>query len=112
MPIWGRRVCLWDLKYWAKLKLRHNLDVMHIEKNICENLIGTIMNLEGKTKDTLNARIDLKDLNIKEELQLRKEGDSYVMPRARYTSGCILSIFTRVKVSRWVCFQHLKMHKC
>lgn len=85
MPIWGRRVCLWDLKYWAKLKLRHNLDVMHIEKNICENLIGTIMNLEGKRKDTLNARIDLKDLNIKEELQLRKEGDSYVMPRARYT---------------------------
>ena len=85
VPIWGRRVCLWDLKYWAKLKLRHNLDVMHIEKNICENLIGTILNLEGKTKDTLNARIDLKDLNIKEELQLRKEGDSYVMPRARYT---------------------------
>ena len=85
VPIWGRRVCLWDLKYWAKLKLRDNLDVMHIEKNICENLIGTILNLEGKTKDTLNARIDLKDLNIKEELQLRKEGDSYVMPRARYT---------------------------
>ena len=85
VPICARRVCLWDLKYWAKLKLRHNLDVMHIEKNICENLIGTILNLEGKTKDTLNARIDLKDLNIKEELQLRKEGDSYVMPRARYT---------------------------
>ena len=83
VPIWGRRVCLWDLKYWAKLKLRHNLDVMHIEKNICENLIWTILNLEGKTKDTLNARIDLKDLNIKEELQFRNEGDAYVMPRAR-----------------------------
>uniref|UniRef100_A0A8R7TCC6 DUF4218 domain-containing protein n=1 Tax=Triticum urartu TaxID=4572 RepID=A0A8R7TCC6_TRIUA len=58
---------------------------MHIEKNIFENLIGTILNLEGKTKDTLNARIDLQDLNIKEELKLRKEGNSYVMPRARYT---------------------------
>ena len=33
-----------------KLKLRHNLDVMHIDKNICDNLVGTILNIEGKTK--------------------------------------------------------------
>jgi hypothetical protein len=32
VPIWGRRVCLWDLPYWSSLKLRYNLDVMHIEK--------------------------------------------------------------------------------
>ena len=32
VPIWGRKVCLWDLPYWPSLKLRHNLDVMHIEK--------------------------------------------------------------------------------
>jgi hypothetical protein len=32
VPIWGRRICLWDLPYWPSLKLRHNLDVMHIEK--------------------------------------------------------------------------------
>ncbi|XP_045083551.2 uncharacterized protein [Aegilops tauschii subsp. strangulata] len=83
VPIWSRRVCLWDLDYWDKLKLRHNLDVMHIEKNICENLIGTILNMEGKTKDTLNARLDLQDLNIKEELHLRKDGNSYEMPQAR-----------------------------
>ena len=76
---------MWDLDYWDKLKLRHNIDVMHIEKNICENLIGTILNMEGKTKDTLNARLDLQDLNIKEELHLRKDGNSYEMPRARYT---------------------------
>ena len=31
---WDRRSCLWDLPYWADMKLRHNLDVMHIEKNI------------------------------------------------------------------------------
>ncbi|WVZ76713.1 hypothetical protein U9M48_024665 [Paspalum notatum var. saurae] len=31
---WKRRSCLWDLPYWGTLKLRHNLDVMHIEKNI------------------------------------------------------------------------------
>ena len=67
------------------MKLRHNLDVMHIEKNICENLIGTILNIIGKTKDTVKARLDLKDLGIKEELQLTEDGDSCEMPNARYT---------------------------
>ncbi|KAA3450247.1 transposase family TNP2 [Gossypium australe] len=83
--IWSRRVFLWDLEYWKNLKLRHNLDVMHIEKNICENLISTILNIIGKTKDTMNARLDLSDLGIKEELQFKDDGDSSEMPHARYT---------------------------
>jgi len=83
--IWQRMVSLWKLPYWKKLKLRHNLDVMHIEKNIYENLIGTILNIIGKTKDTVKARLDLKDLGIKEELQLTEDGDSCEMPNARFT---------------------------
>ena len=68
VKIWSRRVCLWDLEYWKNLKVRHNLDVMHIEKNICESLVGTILDIHGKTKDTVNARLDLSDLGIKEKL--------------------------------------------
>jgi hypothetical protein len=83
--IWSRRGGLWKLPYWPTLKLRHNLDVMHIEKNICEYLIGTILNIPGKTKDTTKARLDLEDLGIKEELQFREDGDSCEMPNARYT---------------------------
>jgi hypothetical protein len=83
--IWSRRGGLWKLPYWSKLKLRHNLDVMHVEKNICEYLIGTILNIVGKTKDTTKARLDLKDLGIKKELQFREDGDSWEMPNARYT---------------------------
>jgi hypothetical protein len=56
---WDRRAILWDLPYWADLKLRHNLDVMHIEKNICDNLLGTFMNIDRKSKDTVNSRLDL-----------------------------------------------------
>ena len=78
-------VSLWKLTYWKFLKLRHNLDVMHIEKNICEALIGTILNILGKTKDTAKARLDLKDLGIKKELQFRDDGESCEMPHARYT---------------------------
>ncbi|KAK2644366.1 hypothetical protein Ddye_019561 [Dipteronia dyeriana] len=33
-----------------ELCLRHNLDVMHIEKKICESLVGTLLNINEKTK--------------------------------------------------------------
>ena len=41
---------------------------MHIEKNVCDNLIGTILNLDGKTKDNMKARLDLKEMGIRHEL--------------------------------------------
>jgi hypothetical protein len=53
VKIWSRMVSLWKLPYWHKLKVRHNLDVMHIEKNICESLMATILNIPGKTKTQL-----------------------------------------------------------
>ena len=58
---WRRKSILWELEYWPKLKLRHTLDVMHIEKNICDALVGTILNIEGKSKDNEKARLDLQD---------------------------------------------------
>ncbi|XP_071683434.1 uncharacterized protein [Lolium perenne] len=83
---WSRRSCLWDLTYWEDLKLRHNLDVMHIEKNICDNLIGTFMNIQGKTKDTVNSRLDLEDMGIRGDLHLQPvSADSSEMPHAWYT---------------------------
>jgi hypothetical protein len=42
---------------------------MHIEKNVCDNLIGTLLDIDGKTKDGFNARYDLKDIGIREDLQ-------------------------------------------
>jgi len=38
--------------------------VMHIEKNICDALLGIILHLEGKNKDTVNVRLDLQDMGI------------------------------------------------
>ena len=29
---WKKKNIFWDLPYWASLRVRHNLDVMHIEK--------------------------------------------------------------------------------
>ncbi|KAG8061269.1 hypothetical protein GUJ93_ZPchr0003g17402 [Zizania palustris] len=85
VKIWSRKVSFWKLPYWHILKGRHNLDVMHIDKNICESQISTILNIPEKTKDTIKARLDLKDLGMKKELQFRDDGDSCQMPHARYT---------------------------
>jgi hypothetical protein len=35
---WKKKSIFFELPYWSSLKLRHNFDVMHIEKNICESI--------------------------------------------------------------------------
>ncbi|XP_028077760.1 uncharacterized protein LOC114279671 [Camellia sinensis] len=83
---WTKRSIMFELPYWKTLKLRHNLDVMHIEKNICDNLMGTLLNVDGKNKDTEKARIDLANLKIRKELHLQRRGDgSFVKPPVVYT---------------------------
>jgi len=57
--IFSRCSILWKLPYWEDLLVPHILDVMHIEKNICDNILGTLLQIEGKSKDTHNARLDL-----------------------------------------------------
>jgi len=47
---WSKRSIFWELSYWKTMLIRHNLDVMHIEKNFFELLIHTIMDV--KREDT------------------------------------------------------------
>ncbi|KAI5334772.1 hypothetical protein L3X38_024905 [Prunus dulcis] len=64
-----------ELPYWSKLKLRHNLDVMHVEKNVFDTLVGTILDIEGKTKDTIKARLDLERMGIRRGLWMNRDSD-------------------------------------
>lgn len=59
---WKKRSIIWDLPYCKINFIRHNLDVMHIEKNVFVNIFNTIMNVKGKTKDNAKSREDLKVL--------------------------------------------------
>ncbi|GLT52919.1 hypothetical protein SLA2020_262280 [Shorea laevis] len=79
---WKKKSIFFNLPYWSTLKLRHNLDVMHIEKNICDSVLGTLLNINGKTKDTDKARMDLRKMGIRRELHLQTNG---AMPLAKYT---------------------------
>jgi len=56
---WVKRSIFWELPYWKTNLLRHNLDVIHIEKNVFENIFNTVMDVKGKTKDNIKARLDV-----------------------------------------------------
>ncbi|CAL2260083.1 unnamed protein product [Prunus armeniaca] len=72
---WTHKPMFFELPYWLKLKLRHNLDVMHVEKNVFDTLVGTILDIEGKTKDTIKARIDLEIMGIRRGLWMNRDND-------------------------------------
>ncbi|XP_028056155.1 uncharacterized protein LOC114260277 [Camellia sinensis] len=85
-PNWTKVSILYELPYWKKKRLRHNIDVMHVEKNFSENVVGTMLGIDGKNKDTDKARMDLEDMNIRKELWLTTNPDgSYVKPRASFS---------------------------
>jgi hypothetical protein len=48
--------------------VHHAIDVMHVEKNVCEALINTLLDILGKTKDTLNAQMDLEKMKLRNDL--------------------------------------------
>ncbi|XP_021740131.1 uncharacterized protein LOC110706520 [Chenopodium quinoa] len=56
---WFKQSTLWELPYWKHLLIRHNLDVMHIEKNFFDQLIHTVMDVKKQTCDTISARRDI-----------------------------------------------------
>ncbi|GKA74835.1 hypothetical protein Tco_0781213 [Tanacetum coccineum] len=84
--IWKKRSIFWELKYWTHLRVRHCLDVMHIEKNVCESLLGLLLNIPGKTKDGVNARKDMVKMGIRNELAPQvTNGTKMYLPPACYT---------------------------
>lgn len=46
-----------------------------LKKNICDNIIGTIMHMKGKTKDNLKAQLDMQAMKVRLELHPIKERD-------------------------------------
>ena len=74
-----------ELEYWEHLVLRHNLDVMHIEKNVSDSLISTLLNIPSRSKDGIKARLDLKVMGIRSKLQPEVGERRTYLPPACYT---------------------------
>jgi hypothetical protein len=82
---WRKKSVFFQLPYWKHLLVRHNLDVMHIEKNICDSIVGTLLEMDGKSKDGPKARLDLEDLKIRKDQHATPAGkDKYTMKKGLY----------------------------
>jgi hypothetical protein len=60
------------------LLIRHTLDVMHIERNVCTSALGYVLG----EKDTVQMRADMQDKGTMRHLHLRQRGSSetYLKP--------------------------------
>jgi len=58
--------------------VRYFLDVMRIKKNVCDNIIGTLLNITGKTKDGVKARKKFSRNGYMQAVGTRAEGTKYI----------------------------------
>ncbi|XP_047949378.1 uncharacterized protein LOC125195243 [Salvia hispanica] len=83
---WKKKSIFFELSYWKDNVVRHNLDVMHTEKNICESICGTLLDLDGKSKDNYKSRQDLEQMGIRPELHPISKGPGKIyLPAAAFT---------------------------
>lgn len=88
--LFKKKSIFFELEYWKHLLIRHQLDVMHIEKNVCESIYGTLLNQPGRTKDGLNARKDLSHPDLsnkvnKVSIKLAYDDQSKALTPAPFT---------------------------
>ena len=60
---------------------------------MCDSLIGTLLNIKGKTKDGVKSHHDLVELGIREQLHPVLRGARTYLPPACYTMSTTEKIF-------------------
>ncbi|GJU59400.1 reverse transcriptase domain-containing protein [Tanacetum coccineum] len=74
---------------WGKGKRTNNNasenqeDTRGREKNVAESIVRTLLHVPGKTKDGLNARLDLAELGVKPELFAMQDEDKTTLTSSR-----------------------------
>ncbi|KAK1680568.1 hypothetical protein QYE76_041416 [Lolium multiflorum] len=79
-----KRSIFFQLEYWKFLLVRHNLDSMHIEKNVFDNIVNTLLDVDKRSKDNANARMDMKRMKIREHLHIDETQEKPDLPDAVY----------------------------
>ncbi len=83
------------------------LDVMHYEKNVCENMLKTIFG----DKDTVTARKDMQEANMQQKLWLQQiPNGNYIKLMAPYvmTKQGLLANYQKLENSILLCYNLAK----
>jgi hypothetical protein len=95
---WIKQSIFWELSYWKTNLLCHNLDVMHIEKNMFENIFNTVMDVKGKTKDNIKVRLDIALYYNRKNMKLVYDESRVAKPRASF----VLEKNAQLLVYKWL----------
>jgi hypothetical protein len=70
------------LPYWKDLETCHGIDLMHVTKNVFDNIIETLLDMPRKMIDGLKSHNDLVQFGLTPELHpiLRLNGKHYLTP--------------------------------
>jgi hypothetical protein len=71
---------------------------MHIEKNVFENIFNTVMDVKGKTKDNIKARLDVALFCNRKNMELVCDGSQVAKPRASF----VLDKNAQLLVYKWL----------
>ena len=71
---------------------------MHIEKNVFENIFNTVMDMKGKTKDNIQARLDIALFCNRINMKLVCDESRVAKPRASF----MLEKNTQLLVYKWL----------
>ena len=101
--------------------------MVHIEKNFFDNIINTLLNVTGKTKDNKNSRLDLHALCSRSELHIKDDGKilvpiftlsaeakaalfKWVTSNVKFSDGYISNLSKSVEQGQK--FSGMKSHDC
>jgi hypothetical protein len=71
---------------------------MHIEKNVFENIFNTVMDVKGKIRDNIKARLDVVEFCNRKNMELVWDGSWVAKPRASF----ILEKNAQLLVYKWL----------
>ena len=94
---WKKKSIFFELEYWKFHHVRHCLDVMHVEKNVCDSLIVTLLNMKHKSKDSEASHLDMIDMGVRADLAPQKGPKKTYLPP---------SVFNLSRQKRRKCCHH------
>ena len=71
--VFKNKSVFWKVPYWEILRVSHCIDVMHVEKNVCESILGTLLKIKGKRKDGDGSRLDM----LADQSKRKSEAEDY-----------------------------------
>jgi hypothetical protein len=124
VPMWKKCSIFWDLPYWKILEVRSAIDVMHVTKNLCVNLLK-FLGVYGKTKDTSDARQDQQSTHERDNLNPEKYQGTASYALTKEENVIFFQVLSSIKVPSGYSsnikgiinmaekkFQNLKSHDC